>query len=289
MNNIMKSMIMMMIMSLWTISIRMMINLSRVREKMMMRIIIVDFKNMAKRFKTTETCDSKVDSVLASTVNDLFLNGLDEDHYNKLTKDELNARPENCEALSVVKMNQLIWDAVSPNARTSDRKLQYIEESVIKSGTLLVKVVNELDKLDSENDGKLGPLIEQCNDVLALLGHANKQINMTRKDFLRPEMSKEYTHLCSQSRPFTKFLFGDDVSKSAKEIEDCSKISNKMFDRRPFRGGPARRMLNRGFRFRGGYGRGMRPRGRGLSDPNVGTSTDSKNYQRRGSRLPFKQ
>ncbi|XP_053373549.1 uncharacterized protein LOC128546615 [Mercenaria mercenaria] len=168
-------------------------------------------------------------------------------------------------------MNQLIWDAVSPNARTSDRKLQHIEESIVKSGTILVKAVNQLAQIESEHsDVQLGTVIDQCNDVLALLGHANKQVNLTRKDFLRPEMSKEYTHLCSQSRPFTKFLFGDDVSKSAKELEDCSKISNRMFDRRPFRGGPTRRLMNRGFRFRGGYGRGMRPRGRGMFDP--GTS-----------------
>ncbi|XP_045196306.2 origin recognition complex subunit 5-like [Mercenaria mercenaria] len=100
------------------------------------------FKDMAKRFKSTETCDVNVDSVLASTGNELFLNGLDEEHYNKLTKDDLNARPENCDALTVVKMNQLIWDAVSPNARTSDRKLQHIEESIVKSGTVLVKAVN---------------------------------------------------------------------------------------------------------------------------------------------------
>jgi hypothetical protein len=91
-----------------------------------------------------------------------------------------------------VKINQLIWDAASPNTRKSNRKLQYIEESVIKCGTILVKVVNDLYQFDSENDGKLGPVIEQCNDVLALLGHANKQQNTTRKDFLRPEMSKEY-------------------------------------------------------------------------------------------------
>jgi hypothetical protein len=60
-------------------------------------------------------------------------------------------------------------------------------------------------------------------------GHANKQINLTHKDFLKPQLNKEYYHLCNHSRPFTKYLFGDNVSKSAKEIEDVSKISHKMF------------------------------------------------------------
>ena len=34
------------------------------------------FANMAMKFRTTESCDVNVDSVLADTVNDLFCNGL---------------------------------------------------------------------------------------------------------------------------------------------------------------------------------------------------------------------
>ena len=49
---------------------------------------------------------------------------------------------------------------------------------------------------------------------------------------LRPELNQEYSNLCNRNRPFTKYLFGDDVSRSAKEIEDCSKISNRMFQNR---------------------------------------------------------
>ena len=90
-------------------------------------------------------------------------------------------------------------------------------------------------ELKNDNFSKL---IDDCNDALALMGHANKQINLTRKDFLRPELNREYSHLCNHNRPYTQYLFGDDVSKSAREIEDCSKISNRMFQNRP---GPFRK------------------------------------------------
>lgn len=103
-------------------------------------------------------------------------------------------------------------------------------------------------------------MIDDCNDVLALMGHANKQINLAKKDFLRPELNKDYSHLCSHSRPFTSQLFGDDVSKFARELEECSKISSKTFQSRPFRGPLIRRMAM-GSRFRGAYGRGFRGRG----------------------------
>jgi hypothetical protein len=76
------------------------------------------FKEMAKWFKVPENCDVDVDETLVDTVTDLFRNGFEEKRYNDLFKDKNNARPKNCEGLVTVKLNQLIWDSVSPAART---------------------------------------------------------------------------------------------------------------------------------------------------------------------------
>lgn len=70
---------------------------------------------MAKRFKIKEVCDVNVDDTLANNVTDLFRNGMDEDQYNDLTKDENTGRPENCEGLTVVLTNQLVWDLIMPS------------------------------------------------------------------------------------------------------------------------------------------------------------------------------
>lgn len=53
-------------------------------------------------------------------------------------------------------------------------------------------------------------------------------------------------HLCAQSVPYTSYLFGDDVSKAAKDIEDTRKIGSRLggYRGRPF--------------YRGGRGRGFR-------------------------------
>lgn len=110
------------------------------------------FANMAMKFRTTESCDVNVDSVLADTVNDLFCNGLDEEHYNKIATEVI--RPANVDSLATVKINQLIWVAVSPLARSTDKKLLNIEESVVKSGRNLVKIVDKEGKKDSDSLAK---------------------------------------------------------------------------------------------------------------------------------------
>ena len=88
------------------------------------------------------------------------------------------------------------------------------------------------------------------NDALALMGHTNYMINMFRRDQIKPELKKEYRSLCNSNLPVTEHLFGDELAKASKEVEDKNKISNRMhitntrlIGRRSFRGG-------RGFYYR---------------------------------------
>ncbi|XP_076079228.1 uncharacterized protein LOC143049500 [Mytilus galloprovincialis] len=243
------------------------------------------FSSMSKRCRVQEIYDDKIDEVLANNVNELFRNGMNEEQYSVLTKDENNARPENCEGLSVVRINQLMWNVISPGAQSADKKLQFLERIIVNAATILTKTVNKmaLDENDNGNSSS-GEYIDKCNDVLALLGHANRQLNMTRRDFLKTEIMAEYVPLCSHSVPYTNNLFGDDVSKVAKDIEDCSKVGNKLKfgngrDRGGgfFRGG---RGGHRGTFSRGGYrgGRGGFGGGKGR-----GSSPIPKKSQRGGN------
>ncbi|XP_050392734.2 uncharacterized protein LOC126811206 isoform X2 [Patella vulgata] len=157
------------------------------------------FSLMSKRFKPSDSVvDKNVDVVLANNVNELFKNGMSEDQYNALTKDEVTARPKNCDGLVLVKTNQLVWDIMTPESRSSDRKMQAIESSVIKSAIILSKAVDSLaDLADTSNlpSTAIPDVIDKLNDSLALLGHSNRQINLTRRDFIKADLRPEFSHL----------------------------------------------------------------------------------------------
>ena len=100
------------------------------------------------------------------------------------------------------------------------------------------------------------------NDALALMGHTNYMINMFRRDQIKPELKKEYRSLCNANLPVTEHLFGDELAKASKEVEDKNKISNRMhitnmrpIGRRPYRGG-------RGFYYGDRFNRNPYIRGR---------------------------
>ena len=102
------------------------------------------FSSMTKRCKVQEMCNTQIDELLATNVTDLFRNGMNDEQYTELTKDDNNARPENCEGLTVVTTNQLIWIVISPGAQADDKKMQFVEKSVIKASTILTKTVNKM-------------------------------------------------------------------------------------------------------------------------------------------------
>jgi hypothetical protein len=66
--------------------------------------------SMSKRVKIKEVCSDDVDQTLAEHVTYLLHNGMDEEQYNELTKDDVNGRPEHCTGLTVVRTNQIVWD-----------------------------------------------------------------------------------------------------------------------------------------------------------------------------------
>ena len=77
--------------------------------------------------------------------------------------------------------------------------------------------------------------VAKVNGALALLGNANHKTNLARRFVMRREINQKYAHLCSDRVPITRFLFGDDVSQSAKQIEETEKLKNKITAKRtPF-------------------------------------------------------
>ncbi|KAH3844916.1 hypothetical protein DPMN_087182 [Dreissena polymorpha] len=73
-------------------------------------------------------------------------------------------------------MNSLVFDAMSSAAKSNNRRLMYINTSIVKATTILVKTVDNMSKMETENP-KYKEVVDNCFSSLALLGHANRQIN----------------------------------------------------------------------------------------------------------------
>ena len=87
---------------------------------------------------------------------------------------------------------------------------------------------------------------------------ANRDLNLKRRDFIRPDLNKQYALLCNPSTTISTFVFGDDLNKEVEELTKSNKLSNKVT--------PKQRMEP----YKVPGGRGMRGRGRFSHSPGRG-------------------
>ena len=75
-----------------------------------------------------EKTGPKVDTELASIIDTLIKDGLPKEKL----QDKMNIyhRSENCESLTKVRVNQAVWDNLSPSVRSQDVRMQKVQLSL---------------------------------------------------------------------------------------------------------------------------------------------------------------
>ena len=164
-------------------------------------------KSLIKDLKIEEVGEA-IDDEFAQVIINLLTKGMQDDRL----QERLNkmARPSNCEALTKVKVNQLVWDNLSSDIRSQDIRRQKVQTSLIRG---LTGVVRATDKMLSCLDGiPIGNnVIQLLSDSIVLLADANTELNMRRKELIKPDLHRDYKHLCSSSIQSTSWLFGDEL------------------------------------------------------------------------------
>lgn len=183
--------------------------------------------------------DLKLDQKKAPAINEQIAKIVPGLMREKLTDEVLTATqnryntPENWECLTSTKVNHLIWDKLKPDTRSADIKLQRVQSNLVKG---LIPVVSMAEKLVRVRDKipkdalDAPDLIRAATDAIALIGAANFELNMRRRENIKPELNEDYKHLCFSSVPFTDFLFGNDadLSKQLKDLVEVTKVSKKL-------------------------------------------------------------
>lgn len=248
-----------------------------------------------KAFGPTDTVVADIDHRVADMVNYLFDNGMRDEDYKAICEDEIVKRPNNCHALAPVECNPQVLEALKQDARKTDFRLREVNKDVLRASTIITKSLVALDDLaEQEGNAKVAHEVCMLNGALALLGNANHRNNLARRCVMKREINYKYAHLCSDKVPITRFLFGDDVSQSARQIEEAEKLRTKFSQKRPAfpfkftgkrHGGYWNKSAGRGFYARSHpYGQQRFGTRAAPRQPPARSDADSKNGKGRGGR-----
>lgn len=223
----------------------------------------------AKVFGPPEVHSDAIDGKVADMVNFLFDQGLREEDHRAICEDVCVMRPSNCPALAPVECNPEILDALRGEAKKTDFRMKEVSKDILRAATIITKSLLTLDKVAQEgHHPAVAQEVGMINGALALLGNANFRNNLARRFVMKRELNQKFSHLCTEKVPMTRFLFGDDVSRSVKQIEESVKLKSTITGKRtPF----AWRLP------------GSRTRGLGYSAASRGFSARFQPYGFRGS------
>ena len=184
--------------------------------------------DLEKEYESEDLTGQNIHSPqLAKLLNKMFRNRLPD----KLLKEKLErqARSENCDTAKPPRVNPGIWGKLREPTQKRDLQLFKIQQSLVK-GIIPIARLTDLSMTEKKGLDQEGVQhIKQFGlDALSLLTHVNYELNMQRKQLMKPDIGRDYASLCSPHVPFTDWLFGDDLQKQLKDIGDVNKIGAKV-------------------------------------------------------------
>ncbi|XP_050414109.2 uncharacterized protein LOC126828376 [Patella vulgata] len=178
-----------------------------------------------------EVCGPNIEASLAEAVNNMIKHGLSEEKTNEL----LNryTRPQNCQNLTQTKVNPPIWESLSGETRSTDIKLQKIQNIIMKAFIPLTKLAELLmtstggaTAIDTVNVNKHGH--QFLTDSMALLAAVNAEVNGRRRVLMKTDVNTNYRSLCTIKGPNGALLFGADLTDRLREISETNRVVQKV-------------------------------------------------------------
>jgi len=192
-------------------------------------------EELSKLYESEGKVSDPINAKLASLVDKMVKTSLSEGKI-KEKHDKYN-RPENCENLINTRVNPEIWSKVRSNTRSRDLKMRKLETSLLKRMIPIVKMSDKLLELKSNSksasESDVSEFLELSFDSLALMGHYINEVNIRRRELIKPDLNDEFKQLCGSHMPVTKLVFGDDLPKSVKEISETNKVGVKLWSKPP--------------------------------------------------------
>ena len=194
----------------------------------------IDVAIMAHDFNTDEDVGPEINTQLAAIFNNMLSKRLSEEKLKP--KIELYPTPSNVPLLNPPKVNNVIWEKLSANSRSRDINIKRSQVRGTRGMVALAKLTEMLltaKKSNGQLDLQAG--IKLALDAFALIANSNYEVSLRRRESMKREMNPRYAQLAYSSTPVTTELFGDDITKAIKDINETAKVGNAVTGPKQYR------------------------------------------------------
>ncbi|PFX23506.1 Retrovirus-related Pol polyprotein from type-2 retrotransposable element R2DM [Stylophora pistillata] len=174
---------------------------------------------------------------ISSQVNDLLQSTESSKNCSKANEDEVLGElsklyeSEGMSKSRNLEQGQIEYQILRPEDAKACRT------SLLKSMIPIVKISDKLLELKSNSksasESDVSEFLQLSPDSLAHLGHSINEVNIKRRELIKPDLNDQFKQLCCSHTPVTKLLFGDDLPTSVKEIFETNIVGVKVSSKPP--------------------------------------------------------
>lgn len=183
-----------------------------------------ELKDLTQQFSTSEKTSAPIDEDLAKMIEGLINDKLPKTKLEELI--EKYARPENCTNLVAPKTNKAVWSQLRDTTKKLDSGMQKCQKLFLNAAYAIIQA----------SKTTTGETKTEVIHALVLIMCANREMNVNRRENLKPDLNSQYRTLCSVSTPITTELFGDDMGKQIDEVTKANKLAKKIAGPKKTRG-----------------------------------------------------
>ena len=178
---------------------------------------------LAQSFGDTEKTGSAINKQLAKIVNEAFRSFPTKELVTEW--EDKYPRPENCAKMTVPKLNEEVYNSLNNHreAQYRDRRLQSAQQLIINAAVPIIQIMQLIGERKGSFDFQ--KCLQLAGDSLCLTSAVFTGLALRRRDFIKPYLSNQYRKLCSTQNPLTSELFGDDLAKQIRDINDTKKVN----------------------------------------------------------------
>ncbi|XP_046550114.1 uncharacterized protein LOC124259935 [Haliotis rubra] len=139
-------------------------------------------------------------------------------------------RPENCLNLLAPRVNEEIWCEARKTSRTSDIKAQQLQGMIAKATIPIVQLMdNVMEDMVAKRELDAKTVLNKAKDSLRMLIAALSNMNSSRRQNFKPDLSLPFKKLCAPNAVVTsECLFGDELNKKIRDISEAKQITSKL-------------------------------------------------------------
>ena len=186
--------------------------------------------SFAQDLATDEDVGPDMNPQLANIFTNLLGKKLSDEKVKQ--KIEENPPPRNIPLLHPPRVNECIWELLKAAPRSTDIRMRKIQVRLTRGLVALARLTEEVVK--AKKRGTSPDLQEYLNmslQAFALIGNANYELSLRRRETLRSQLNPQYSRLCYPSTPVTTDLFGDDITKLVEDITKVQKLGANLAGR----------------------------------------------------------